>query len=69
MIIDERLRRLEAILNPVGCDTCHWWRESTAVLADDFGHTTRPEVCPSCGRTVAIRNLVVLRAPINLDWI
>jgi hypothetical protein len=67
--IRNRLDRLEEALNPIGCPTCNWWREADTVLADEFGHTTRPETCPSCGRTVLIRTVYVLQAPMNLDWV
>lgn len=63
MKVKPRLAKLEAAI-PKGCAACRtWWG---TVLIDDFGATTRPERCPSCGRLVTIRTVVHL-VGIHLD--
>lgn len=49
-----RLRRLEARV-PVGCDLCRTWGSVVYEIGDRGPE--RPERCPRCGRSVAIRLL------------
>ncbi len=55
---DKRIDRLTVIWPPTRrCQTCRFWTPTNAV---QFGHDgpMRPEVCPTCGRTVKILKLL-----------
>jgi hypothetical protein len=66
---NERIRRLESVINPIGCDTCRWWDERlTVVCGPDEEHCLRGEHCPQCGRRVPIRQTVTLHG-VDLAWI
>ena len=60
-----RLTRLEAQLAPPACPECRSWDVSFAV-GDDHGYWSRSETCPSCGRVVPRRHVVVI-VGIDLD--
>jgi DNA-directed RNA polymerase subunit RPC12/RpoP len=56
--VETRLIKLEQRL-PVGCATCRTWMD--AVLGDEDGSRSRSEDCPSCGRRVLIRTVIIIR--------
>ena len=47
-----------------GCDTCRHY--PGAVIRDDAGNMSRPEICPDCGRDVPIFQILHI-AGIPLD--
>ncbi len=66
--IDRRLEKLTTVLRPVGCQVCGWWSSAHAVLCDDHGTCTRPEVCRGCGRYVPIVDRLIIGG-IDLDLV
>ncbi len=66
MNIERRLTNLRRIYPPPRCPVCWWWSSEHTVLCDDGGACLRGEVCPSCGRYVAITHVAVL-GDISLD--
>ncbi len=53
---------------PVGCDTCRCWNRMIVVTIDEDGTETgrsRPEQCPSCGRVVAVGQVLQL---VGVAW-
>lgn len=60
--VETRLGKLEQRL-PVGCATCRTWMD--AVLGDEDGSRARSEECPSCGRYVPIRTVIVIK---GVSW-
>lgn len=61
--INQTADRLQA--QPV-CRTCLGWGAST--YCDERGRCLRPEVCPGCGRMVAIRRRRLI-VGVNLDLV
>ncbi|MFL5760320.1 MAG: hypothetical protein ACJ789_11315 [Thermomicrobiales bacterium] len=56
--VDLRLMRLEEHLRPRGCAYCQRW--IGAVVRDETGACSRPQICPSCGRDVPYEHIVAL---------
>jgi hypothetical protein len=62
---ERRLDRVRARIGPPLCPECRGWGAFT-VVCDNRGRCTRPEHCPSCGRVVPLRRVVVITG-IDLD--
>jgi DNA primase large subunit len=60
-----RLDRVKAQVGPPPCQECRGWG-AFATVCDDQGRCTRGEHCPSCGRVVPLRRVVVITG-IDLD--
>jgi hypothetical protein len=62
---DNRIVKLEGYFVPQ-CPVYRGWREGFTVCVDEYGHATRSEQCPACGRIVPIRHTLTL-VGVNLE--
>ena len=65
--VRRRIAQVELLIDihaTQGCDTCQNY--PGAVIMDDAGNMSRPEICPDCGRDVPIFQILHI-AGIPLD--